>query len=147
MAYENKNTGEIGSLFKLLPNISNPICFSEEELLGLGIEKHIPEIIEVVKTLEELKTERLTQLSNEVHTFVLDKYPYYKQLSALNGTYDEATNTEIKSWCDTEVKRAQSVKEAINQASTVEELELIYYIKYIYDENDLELIETKFWGE
>ena len=53
MAYINNETGEIGTLYKLLPDVSNPILFSEEELAALGITKYVPEVVEKIESLEE----------------------------------------------------------------------------------------------
>jgi hypothetical protein len=122
-----------------------------------GIEIFDTEVVETiykapdkVLSLDELKIEKYKSISNEVHAYVTDKYPYYKQLSALNGTYDEATCLEITTFCDNEVKRALSIKEAINKATTKKAVEAIYYRKVIFaddDEMQMEPIGYTFWGE
>jgi hypothetical protein len=148
MAYRNIETGQEGSLRKLLPNVSNPHYLSEEELSDLGIEFFNPTPVETPEpTIEEVRERKLKEITNQAHEYIINKYPYYKQLSALNGTYDETTATEIKTWCDAEVKRAISAKEAVKVATTVEEIEAVYYMKDVWNEDLTEKIDTTFWGE
>jgi len=61
MAYINKNK-KIGSLYELLPNVSNPTLFTDAELATLGIKKYIEPV--KVKTLAELKKEKLVEIKS-----------------------------------------------------------------------------------
>lgn len=175
MVYIKVEEGEItkvGTLYILLPKLSNPVNLSEEELKDLGVYKPISDLTvknpwqifegnnysfdgdNITETtnysnmsLEEFKELKYRQLSKEVHDYVTGKYPYYKQLSALNGTYDEETCNEIKSYCDAEVKRALTIKTAISDATSYEDVDAVYYRLVEYDEETLEIISETFWGD
>lgn len=63
MAYKNTKTGEIGTLFKLLPNVSNPTNFTIDELKELNIVKEVPEQ-KPEPSLEELKERKNQEIKN-----------------------------------------------------------------------------------
>jgi len=145
MAYKNKD-GQVGTLFKLLSNVSNPILLSEEELTALGITKFTPEVVEVKLTLEEYKIKHYNAIAAEAHDFVVTKYPYYKQLSALNGTYDEATCTEIKEFCDKYVKLALTIKDYIFSRTTKKAINAVYF-RDVEIDIDGNIVSETFWSE
>lgn len=71
MVYKNTKTGETGNLYKLLPNVSNAIKLTEEQLKELNIEKVQP-VPKPEPTLEEMKKQKnkeikqnLSQIRNE----------------------------------------------------------------------------------
>ena len=147
MSYINKD-GKIGTVFQLLPLVSNPQFLSEEELLERGIERYTPEPIEpVVLPLDDYKIQKYENISKQIHEFVTDKYPYYKQLSALSGTYQEEQCKEIIDYCQKYVNMALSIKEAIFSSLNHTEVDLVYFRKYTYsDDDEMKIIDTIFWG-
>ena len=69
MAYINKD-GKIGTLYQLLPNVSNPILFTEAELKEMGIEPYVEKV--KVPTLEEMKAQQLNGVKN-THTQIKEE--------------------------------------------------------------------------
>lgn len=65
MAYKNTETGQIGTLYKLLPNVSNPFKLTEEQLGDLNIVKHVPEA-PPEPSLEELKYSKNEHIKKEL---------------------------------------------------------------------------------
>lgn len=74
MAYKNNITNEIGTIFKLLPDVSNPHFLSEQELLDRNIIKYNPEVVEVVKTLDEVKTRKLLEIKSTMSEILNEGY-------------------------------------------------------------------------
>ena len=154
MTYKNNQTGQIGTLYQLLPNVSNPILFTEEELLELNIEKYIEPIIEpVLKPLEEYKVDKYKQLCIEGTEFILNTYSLPQQTSANTTLIDpdtavytvEEANT-IRDFCVKYHAIIKSTGVSINEVSTHEEVDLVYFRKVEENPETLEVISETFWG-
>jgi hypothetical protein len=108
------------------------------------------EVIEtkVINTmsLDDYKSNKYNQIKTEGSNFILSKYNQLQQTSALAGFYSEAENTEIVTFCKKYFDIIRSTKEPIMNATTYEEVDLVYFIKNTYAE-DMTIISTKFWGE
>lgn len=66
MVYKNTQTGQTGSLYKLLPDVSNVIKLSKEQLKELNIEKVEPEP-KPEPTIEELKAQKSKEIKNNLN--------------------------------------------------------------------------------
>jgi len=177
MVYVKIKDGQVeekGTLYKLLPKISNPIGLNDEELKGMNVYKPIPDarqlknweslkavnyiynstdnVVNEVKMidisdLETFKEKKYKQIKGEISSFILAKCPYYKQLSALAGIYDETTNTEITEYCRKYVHMALDIKNTITNATSYDEVDNVFFRKVEHDEDTMEIISETFWGD
>lgn len=100
-----------------------------------------------IDTIEELKEKKISQLKSDCTRDILDKYPEYKQINAGLGIYDDETNSEIKQYIVNARSVLYEVLGLIEQCDTQESLDELYYKKTTYDEETLDMISTKYWGE
>ena len=99
-----------------------------------------------VKTLEEVKQERYDSFNSQCGQEIIEKYPLSKQINItrLAPNYTEQDRTNMNEFIDDKRNICNTAQEALNNAETIEEVETIYYKRYIYDEND-EIINTEYW--
>lgn len=95
-----------------------------------------PELFEVekeyIKTLKELKQEKIQELRKNANDYILSQYSYYKQLNIIRiGTEEEKNN--MSSFIDGIRNRINQLELDINSCNTKEELSTINY--NIYDNN------------
>jgi len=98
-------------------------------------------------SLDDYKSNKYNQIKTEGSNFILAKYNQLQQTSALAGFYTEAENLEIVTFCKKYFDIIRSTKAPIMNATTYEEVDLVYFMKNTYAENMLTVISTKFWGE
>lgn len=81
------------------------------------------------KPLEELKEEKLQELKQKANNYILNKYPYYKQLNVIrNGTMEELA--EMSSFIDGVRDKVNQLELDINSSNTEEKLLTINYDIY-----------------
>ena len=90
--------------------------------------KH-PELFEIekeyIKTLEELKQEKIRELKDNCSNYIYSKYPIFKQLNIANGL---ATNEEVEqmvSFIGQAKLTCEEIEQKIDSAKTQNELENI----------------------
>jgi hypothetical protein len=175
MVFAKINNGQIektGTLYELLPNVSNPQNFSEIELKELGIYKVVDDtttifpwqrvinteivfnndVVNEVKTIEdipldEFKNIKYNQIKETGKRFILDKYSIEKQTSALAGFYPPEEAQAILDFTKLYFGKIRLAKDAVYNATTYEEVNAVYFKKDIIDETTLEIINTVFWGD
>lgn len=174
MAYINTETNEIGTLYQLLPNVSSPIRFSEEELLALNIEKYTPPVIEptleevkkrkveeIKSTFEQIKTEGFTSSTGvkidcgdeNVNDFTqgfifgkeknktdIDIIDYDNNKVSLTFTEYKDLVLELGDYKMSTIYKKNTLRELVNTATTIEEVEAVYWRTPIYDEDGLLII-------
>lgn len=168
MVYINKNTGQIASLYTLLPNYSNPYLLSEEALLNLGIEKYIQPEVEV--TIEQLKKSKIEEIKSvflqmqsegfecsngiKLDCREKDKINWLTvKLSAVPQPIKDFNNQvhtelsaedislmmqELEGYYQKLYKNKWSLEQLVQASETKEELEEIYWRKPLMDEETLE---------
>ena len=96
-------------------------------------------------TLEQYKISRYKELAKEINDFIFSKYPSYKQLSALAGFYDAATNQAIKDDVKLYFDKAQVIKATLFGYTTHAEVRDIYFRKNLVDIGQPD--NWVFWGD
>ncbi len=98
--------------------------------------KEHPELFEVekkyIKSIEKLKEEKIQQLKNNANDYILNKYPYFKQLNIIRIGTEEEKN-DMSSFIDGVRNKVNQLELDINSCNTEEELSTINY--NIYDNN------------
>ena len=86
------------------------------------------------KSLEDLKQEKIQQLKNNANNYIINKYPYYKQLNIIrNGTMEELA--KMSSFIDKIRNKINQLELDIDSCNKEEELSIINY-NNIYDNNE-----------
>lgn len=80
---------------------------------------------EPVKTLEELKEEKIKQLKNNCQNYIYSKYPIYKQLNATNGLATEEEISQMITFIQKARLICEEKEQQINSVKTQKELEKI----------------------
>ena len=80
-----------------------------------------------VKTLEELKEEKIQQLKNNCQNYIYSVYPIYKQLNISNilDGYTQDDKTKMNSFINSNRNIYKEKKELINNANSQEEIDNI----------------------
>ena len=99
-----------------------------------------------VKTFDELKSEKKDSIRLECQNDIYSIYSKEKQLSAALDVYDSVKKSEIKDFVKGKVNICNLAETAIEDATTIEEVDVIYFKKYNFDD-DMNPIETIYWGE
>lgn len=88
--------------------------------------------LDIKKSLEELKKEKIQELRKNANDYIINQYPYYKQLNIIReGTEEEKNN--MSSFIDGVRDKVNQLELDINSCNTEEELSTINY--NIYDNN------------
>ena len=82
-------------------------------------------IEEPVKTLEELKQEKIQELKNNCQKYIYSKYPIYKQLNVANGLATQEKIAEMITFIQKARLICEEKEQEINSAKTQNELEKI----------------------
>ena len=99
-------------------------------------------------SLDDYKNKRYyEEIAKEIHTYILSQYPEYKQLSALAGYYDTATNDSIVNGVKVYFDKAQVIKIDLFGYTTYEEVRDIYFRQPVYDVDGITIIGYNFWGD
>lgn len=141
------NTGEEGTLKTLRPKVSFPRIITDEVLTSQGLERVIISNEPVVLTLEEVKEKKLIDIRNACQQDIYSVYSKEKQLSAALDVYDATKKSEIKTFVKYKVDICNLAEQAVNDATTIEEAEAVYFRKENIDENTLEVLSVQYWGE
>ena len=80
---------------------------------------------EPVKTLEELKQEKIQELKNNCQNYIYSKYPIYKQLNATNGLATEEEILRMITFIQKARLICEDIEQKINSVKTQKELEKI----------------------
>lgn len=101
--------------------------------------KEHPELFEVekeyIKTLEELKQEKIQELKSNCSAFIYSKYPIYKQLNVANGLAIEEETNQMHSFIN-KIRLICNEKESqINSLETAEEVKG-FDVEFIIDKNN-----------
>jgi len=147
MAYINTETNQIGTLYQLLPNVSSPIKLSEEELTGLNIKKYVKPVVEEEFIVEEYIAKKIEISGVECQNYIYNKYPIWKQTSALAGIYGEEVKQEITAWCKVKIDCFNAWESHLLTLTTKEDIDACNFIQREYDDETMELISESFWGE
>lgn len=80
---------------------------------------------EPVKTLEELKKEKIQELKNNCQNYIYLKYPIYKQINAANGLATEEEISQMITFIQKARLICEEKEQQINSVKTQNELEKI----------------------
>lgn len=175
MVYKNIETGQVGTLYELLPNTSNPFKLTEEQLLELNIVKEEvhPKVREI--SLKELKIIKNNEIKTTLDAitkegcalslgFKIDfethnRTEFALGLQLINETglsemtirdFDNVNRTisaaeykqmvlEMADQFNKLLADKWMLNKAVEDATTVEEVEAIFWRREIYDEENMEL--------
>lgn len=112
-------------MYKLVNGIK-VLMTEEEEKSFLNLSKKSK------KPLEELKQEKIQELRKKANDYILNQYPYYKQLNIIREGIVEEKN-KMSSFIDGVRDKVNQLELDINSCNTEEELSTINY--NIYDNN------------
>jgi hypothetical protein len=119
-----------------------------------GIEIGETEVVETVykvpepvKNLEQVKEDKLNSIRSECGREISEEYPDYKQLNILRlaDGYTQTNLDTMNTFIDGKRTISNSAELAVNNATTIEEVEAIYFRKDVLD--GITIIGTSYWGE